>query len=323
MIKNQKIEITHPKNQLSLFGYDSYFKSFAKLFEKEEMPHCVLLSGSKGLGKSTFVYHFINYLLSHNEKNKYSLKDLEIDPNNVNYKLICNNTHPNFFLLESTLTDENIKIEQVRNLLKFLNKTTYSRNIKIVMIDNSEYLNLNSSNALLKALEEPNSNTFFFIIHNSSVKILDTIKSRCIEFKFFFNKYQKKRILENIIRPYKLDFNLNNLDENFYFDTPGNLLKYLLIFNDSNIDISNDRLSCILYLIEKYNSQKDSELLTIVSVFIEHFYNELSLNNNKNLNNYFINKYKILNQINDMKKYNLNKKNLLISLYEILENEKR
>ena len=41
------------------------------------------------------------------------------------------------------------------------------------MIDNAENLNLNSSNALLKTIEEPKNNTFFFIIYNSASKILD------------------------------------------------------------------------------------------------------------------------------------------------------
>ena len=58
----QDIEISSPKKQLSLFGYEDYFYSFTKLYEKKEMPNCILLSGSKGLGKSTFAYHFINYL---------------------------------------------------------------------------------------------------------------------------------------------------------------------------------------------------------------------------------------------------------------------
>ena len=62
-------------------------------------------------------------------------------------------------------------------------------------MDNAEYLNTNSSNALLKVLEEPNNNTFFFVINNSSKKILSTIKSRCIEFKFFFNLNEKKRYI--------------------------------------------------------------------------------------------------------------------------------
>ena len=75
-----------------------------------------------------------------------------------------NNIHPNFFLLDSIDDSENIKIEQTRNLLKYLNKTTYLKDIKIILIDNAEKLNLNSSNALLKALEESLYNTYFLII---------------------------------------------------------------------------------------------------------------------------------------------------------------
>ena len=47
--------------------------------------------------------------------------------------------------------------------------------LKIIMIDNSEDLNVNSSNALLKAIEEPSKNTHFFIVNNNSKKISDTI----------------------------------------------------------------------------------------------------------------------------------------------------
>jgi len=60
-------------------------------------------------------------------------------------------------------------------LITFINKTTYSQNIKIVLIDNVELLNLNSSNAVLKVLEEANDNTYFFLVHNSYTKILETI----------------------------------------------------------------------------------------------------------------------------------------------------
>ena len=94
-------------------------------------------------------------------------------------------------------------------------------------------------------------------------------------------------------------------------------------FKDSNIDIYNDKLSCVFYLIEKYKSKKDFELLSIISLFIEQYYNELSLNNNENLNHYFINKHKIINEINNMKKFNLDKKNILISIEETLKNEAR
>ena len=46
-----------------------YFDFFDKLYHNSKLPHAVLLSGIKGLGKATFAYHFINYLLSYNENN--------------------------------------------------------------------------------------------------------------------------------------------------------------------------------------------------------------------------------------------------------------
>ena len=99
--------------------------------------------------------------------------------------------------------------------MRFLNKSTYYSNIKIVLIDNAEYLNAHSSNALLKVLEESNNKTFFFIIHDNSRKILSTIKSRCIEFKLFFTLSEKKKILRNIMRQYKGDLNIKSIDDIF------------------------------------------------------------------------------------------------------------
>ena len=146
---NEDIKIVSAKNQLRLFGFEDYFNYFIKIYEREKLPNTILLSGPKGLGKSTFAYHIINYLLSKSEERKYSVKGLVIDKNNLSYKLLSTNTHPNFFLIENNLLEKDIKIEQVRNLLKFLSKTTYTRNLRVIMIDNAENLNLNSSNALL------------------------------------------------------------------------------------------------------------------------------------------------------------------------------
>ena len=320
-ITNENIEILSAKNQLCLFGYEDYFDSFIELFDKKEMPNSILLSGLKGLGKSTFAYHIINYLLSKNEERKYSVKDFAIDGTNLSYKLLSTNVHPNFFLIENNLLEKDIKIEQVRNLLKFLNKSTYIRNLKIIMIDNAENLNINSSNALLKAIEEPQKNTFFFIIHNSASKILNTVKSRCTEFKFALSVSQKKNIFANVIKQYKKEFEINNIIENYYFDTPGNLVKYFLFLDKANISIAGNTLECIFYFIEKYKNEKDPETLSFLTLFIEKFCNELCLNNNKNLNSYFFNLSRILKQIDEMKKFNLDQKNTFILIKDILQND--
>ena len=187
-MKNEdKIEIIEPKKQINLYGYDYYFNFLLNLYRKDKLPNAILLNGQKGIGKATLSYHFINYLLSEGEENAYSLKNFSINANNKTFNLINNNIHPNFFLMDSLIDGDQIKIDQSRNLIKFLSKTTYSKNIKFILIDNVESLNSNSSNAILKVLEEPAKNTHFLIIQNNFHKVLDTIKSRCLTFNVNFS----------------------------------------------------------------------------------------------------------------------------------------
>ena len=157
---------------MKLFGYESYFKFFIKLYEKKKLPNSILFSGLKGLGKATFAYHFINYLLSKNELNKYSINDFSINENNSTYKLLLSNVHPNFFSVNYDDSEKNISILKIRDLIKFLNKTSYSKNIKIVLIDNAENLNLIPQMLCLNLLRSPRTIHFFSLFIIAVVKFL-------------------------------------------------------------------------------------------------------------------------------------------------------
>ena len=321
-MKASKVEeVTKPKSQLNLYGYESYFKFFNKLYEQDKLPNSILISGQKGLGKSTFTYHFINFLLSKGEKNEYNRRDYLIDPNNSTYKSIQSGTHANLFILDA-IDGENIKIDQIRKLLLFLNKSTYYKSVKIVLLDNAEYLNINSSNALLKAIEEPSKDTYFFIINNDSQKIMNTIKSRCIDFVINFNFQEKRNIFNKISQKYSLNFTESDLNIFLYFDTHGNLLKYLSTLKNSDFKISKDYLSCISYFMDLYNEKTDPKLLGFITLFIQNFYNQLSLKNSLFINNYYRNLNKILYLIDNMKKFHLDKKNLIFSIDKIIKNER-
>ena len=137
MIKEKEIiEVKKPQEQLKLFNYKKYFDFFSKLYNKKKLPNCILLSGPKGIGKSTFVYHFINYILSHNEESKYSTSDFLINENSKTFINIVNKTHPNFFSLGSLNNNEDIKIESVRILLKFLSTSAFNSGKKLFPLVN-------------------------------------------------------------------------------------------------------------------------------------------------------------------------------------------
>ena len=317
------IVIPSPKEQIHLFGYDKYFKYFTSLFLNNKIPNCILLSGPKGLGKATFAYHFINSLLSKNEEKPYVFENYMINKDNLSYKLMNSDIHPNFYLVDNKNFDKEIKIEQIRQLLIFLNKSTYSRNLKIILIDNVENLNLSSANALLKSLEEPNNNTFFIIIHNNSFKLLETIKSRTTEFKISFSKNEKEETFHKIIKQNNIKNITNDLNESLHFDTPGNIIKYLLALNTKNQDLNNSNIDNALFFIEKYINDKSYETLSFLKLFIEKFYYYLFLNNKYKINKYFYNYMKILKQIDNMRRFNLDEKNTFISVKSLLINEKR
>ena len=97
----------------------------------------------------------------------------------------------------------------------------------------------------------------------------------------------------------------------------------VIVLKDNDLSYSNNKLSCILDLIDKYKQKNQVQLLNFISLFIELFYYELSLKNSKNLNYYSANKFKLINQINYAKKFNLDKKNLFISLKETLVHESK
>ena len=101
--KSTKLNLTEPINQKNLFGYDNYFNLFKDLYTNNKLPNCILLTGQKGIGKATFAYHFINFLLSNKLKNEYILNKFEITEDSNTYKQIKTGTHPRI------TTAENIK----------------------------------------------------------------------------------------------------------------------------------------------------------------------------------------------------------------------
>jgi DNA polymerase-3 subunit delta' len=307
-----------PNKQEKLFSYEKYFKLFTKLYKNNLLPNNILISGQDGLGKSTFAYHFINSILSNKEDYSYDFTNFTINPLNRSFRLINKQYHPNFYLIENFVDKQSISIKQVKDMINYLNKTNYEKKIKFILIDNAEYLNLHSINALLKIIEEHNLNTFVIIIHNSSVKLVETLKSRCIEFKIFFSKQERQKILENLLIYYDLKININLLEKiKSFYDSPGIILNLIKLINEAAIDVSNPNLiNVISNLMEYILRNKNNINLNLLQNTIEFFFfQELKKTNNKNI--ILLNYSKVLESLNSFRKYNIDMNN---TFYEIKEN---
>jgi DNA polymerase-3 subunit delta' len=296
-----------PENQLSLYGHHVELLNFIELYKSQKLPNKILLSGEKGIGKSTLAYHIINHILSIDEDNSYDLKNYKINPDNKSFKLILNKSNPNFISIDIDDDKKSIDINQIRSLILTLNKSSFNKKPRLVLIDNIELLNINSVNALLKVLEEPNDNIFFILI-NSNKKILPTLKSRCLNYNITLTSSQSLDITNKI-----LDQNCMNLiHEQFinHYSTPGLLLGLLNFATKNNLDLKQINLKELIKKIimeKKYKKDQfiNSQLYSLIEIY---FRNNVSVKNIKllKIQNYFLKK------INNTKIFNLDDESILM-----------
>ena len=80
----------NPSTQINLFEHKEIFNQLYKLYKKDNLPNKILLTGEKGIGKSTLSYHLINFVLSENEDHPYDSENNKINFENKSYKIIQN-----------------------------------------------------------------------------------------------------------------------------------------------------------------------------------------------------------------------------------------
>ena len=298
-----------PASQTQLYGLKNEFNELANLYNKKKLPNKILLSGQKGSGKCTLAYHLINFILSKDEDHSYDNENLFINENNKSFKLILNKSNPNFILIDVIPEKKTIEISQIRNLVNNMNKSSFNSKPRIVLIDNIEYLNLNSINALLKILEEPANNIFFLLIHNNK-KILSTLKSRCLNFRISLSQNETNKIIENL---HNSDiFQLINKDLLDYYYTPGKIFNLLVFADQNNIDLKNLKLDEFLNLfIDKLYYKKETSIKYMIYDFIELFLSR----------NILLNSSVFLTKISNTKKFNLDEESLFLEIKNCLLND--
>ena len=298
-------------NQTKLFGHSDHFNELINLYSQKKLPNKILLSGEKGIGKCTIAYHLINFILSSEEEYSYDLKNFKINLDNKSFKLIKNKSNPNFILIDVAEDKKNIDINQIRNMITNLNKSSFNSKPRFVLIDNINLLNVNSVNALLKILEEPNDNINFILINNNK-KILPTLTSRCLNFKISITYNQSIKIVNDILNLNIYD--LLNIDLINNYSTPGQLLSMISLGEVNNIDLKNTDLKGFLSIMikEKYY-KKDIRFNGILYSLIEFYFRKnLSKNDIKLMSI----KNSFLKKINNMKIFNLDDEAFFIEFHD-------
>ena len=121
----------------------------------------------------------------------------------INTKLEENS---DFEIIEKDDKEKNISIKTIRLLIKDMYLRPTNGKIKVYIIKDSENLSIESSNALLKSIEEAKDYIMLIFTTNNAYSLLKTIRSRCqiISFKSqieneFIDREKLSYILSEII----------------------------------------------------------------------------------------------------------------------------
>ena len=173
-------------------------KQFYKQYNLQERNYNLIISSPNGYGKFEFIEAVMEkYFQDHNISVKsdvfahpdvYYLSLPLYDKSGKLLRVINNNERLLYEFgfeekIDNCRVGSEITIDQVRDLSKFTSITSHY-NHKFIVINNCNYLNKESSAALLKTLEETNSPAIFFLLTSEKDIIQDTIISRCHNFKF-------------------------------------------------------------------------------------------------------------------------------------------
>lgn len=230
--------------------------------KKKRIAHAYLFKGGAGVGKKEVAIEFIK---------RFFCKS----PNGVNAcgkcsqcNRIMTSNHPDVHIVAPD--GASIKIEQIRQLQKEFAWKGVEGEKKAYLIIDAEKMTHQSSNSLLKFLEEPSQKTLAILTTTQPHQILNTIKSRCQEISFRpLSKVQLVNgLLENnipeesalIISQLTNDLNdAKNIYENVWFADSLSIIKNL-----SN-KIHHKPSDAILYIqkISKQIQEKEEQQLLL------------------------------------------------------------
>lgn len=163
-----------------IFGHEAARHFLAQMREEGHLHHALLFEGEYGIGKATLAFHLAWNILSSQEGNF-----LQPEQNSVIWHKMTQGCHPGLlhisrrFDLKTQKFKTAILIDDIRDVMHFLNQTSQDNGWRIVIIDPAEDMNRSAANAILKTLEEPPAKTLFIIITHSLGRLLPTIRSRC------------------------------------------------------------------------------------------------------------------------------------------------
>ena len=172
------VEKYRPKDLNTYIGNEHLKSKVGIYLESEDVPH-LLLYGAAGTGKTTLA------------------------------KIVVNNIDCDYLYINAS--DEN-NVDNVRNKIKNFASTIGFKDLKIIILDEADFLTPNAQAALRNLMETFSKHCRFILTCNYVERIIDPIQSRCQSYKIVPPSRKEVAIhLKNILETENVTFELDDL----------------------------------------------------------------------------------------------------------------
>jgi DNA polymerase-3 subunit delta' len=182
----------HPRETRQIFGQQQSETDFLSVLNSGRLHHGWLLTGPRGVGKSTLAWRIAQKLIADPPNSAAGLfgapppaTTLAIDPDHPVSHRIQAMSEPALALVRRSHNEKTHKlrneivIDDIRALTKFFGLSATDGGHRVVIVDAADEMNSNAANGLLKMLEEPPDNCTLLLIAHQPSRLLPTIRSRC------------------------------------------------------------------------------------------------------------------------------------------------
>ena len=176
-----------PKNFKELIGQDIMVETITKSIKLNKLPNAYLLTGIRGVGKTTTARLIARAL---------NCKKNFLKEENCNCEHCEGITHSRHLDVIEMDAASKTGIDDVRELIDFSKYNPTSAKYKIIILDEVHMLSKQAFNGLLKTLEEPYPHLKFIFATTEIKKIPATIISRCQ--RFDLHRVPVKALIKNL-----------------------------------------------------------------------------------------------------------------------------
>lgn len=219
------------------------FEHFQKLLKREKLSHAYLFVGGFG-----------NFDMSIWLAQAIFCKEADAPCEKCRIcRLVAENEFTELKIIEPD--GQTIKVDQIRDLLEDFASTGFESDKKVVIIREAEKMGLNAANALLKTIEEPDSEVYIFLLTENENLLLPTIQSRT----------------QKVIFPKNLQYLSEFLQKNGLLKTEADLLAEITDSTEQALELAKSSwylsaVNQIKKFVEKAQSSADEAFLNVVDL---------------------------------------------------------